>query len=394
MVWLTREEEEILKGAKGEGLAEALEAVVKVAEVLGAPRLIKVVSAHISGISYRNLGVEGIEYLEELAEKGLRFAVPTTINPAGFDMERYGEMRVGVREYELQMRALKALAKMGAQATLSCTPYLIYPPRFGDHLAWAESSAVLYANSVLGARSNREGGPFSVLEALVGRAPYVGLHTDEARKPSVVLDLGRIRDFVEAGRSYSALGYLVGKVVRRGVPALHDPPAGLKEPGNLRLFLSAVGASSSIGMVLIEGVSPEFTLSEGLERIEPEVSDLTEILESWRCEDFDAAVLGCPHLSPDELLDLANRLKGRTLRKPLFVFTSRWSAVVARAAVEKLRSMGVRVYSDTCMVVGNLSALGVHRCATDSAKAAYYLSSQGYKVALMPREALLEYVAG
>lgn len=393
MVWLTREEEEILKGAKGEGLAEALEAVVKVAEILGAQRLTEIVSAHISGVSYRNLGTEGVEYLEELAEKGLRFAVPTTINPAGFDVERYDEMGVGLEERELQMRVLKALNAMGAEITLSCAPYLIRPPRFGDHLAWAESSAVLYANSVIGARTNREGGPFSVLEALVGKAPYVGLHTDEFRKPNIVIVLKSIKDFVERSRNYSALGYLVGKAVGNGVPALLNPPEGLKQQSNLKLFLAAVGASSSIGMVLIEGVSPEFAPVKGLEKIELEEKDMMEILEKWRSEDVDAVVLGCPHLSPEELLNLAKKLEGKTLRKLLFVFTSRWSSEKARAAVERLRKMGVRVYSDTCMVVGNLSALGVRRCATDSAKAAYYLSSQGYEVMLMPRELLLEFVS-
>lgn len=383
----------MLKGEMGAELAEALEAVVKVAEIVGAPRLVKIASAHISGVSYRNLGAEGVEFLEELARKGLRFAVPTTVNPAGFDLELSGEMGVKREELELQLRALNALSSMGADITLSCTPYLLRPPKFGEHLAWAESNAVLYANSVVGARTNREGGPFSVLEALVGRAPYVGLHTDEGRKPSVVVDLSRIKRSVEQQGTYGVLGYLVGETVVRGVPAVSNPPQGLRMPGNLRLFLAAVGASSSIGLVLIEGVSPEFAEPTNLETIRPEERDLRNILERWSSEDFDYIVLGCPHLSAEELNELAQRLEGKTLKKPLYVFTSRWSANRALNAVEKLRRAGAKVFCDTCMVVGNLAALGIHSCATDSAKAAFYLSNQGYEVALLPRDVLLHLAA-
>lgn len=386
---LTREEEEVLAGARGEGPALAMEAVVKVAEVLGAPRLVKVASAHISGVSYRNLGEEGAEFLEELASTGVKFAVPTTVNPCGFDLDAYRSMGVGDEEYELQMRIVRALASMGARVTFSCTPYLISPPKRGEHLAWAESNAVLYANSVIGARTNREGGPLSVAEAIVGRAPYVGLHTDEGREPTVIVDAGGVRSLVEEAGLFSALGYLVGRKVKVGVPCLVNGPRGLSHPGNLRLFLAAVGASSSIGMVLIEGVSPEYRPVKGLEVIPLEEAELREVVGMWSGESFDAVVLGCPHLSPGELAWLASRLRGRRVRKRLLVFTSRWSAARAAEAVEALRRSGAEVYMDTCMVVGNLSALGVRACATDSAKAAYYLSNQGYKVALAPRDALL-----
>ena len=390
MVYLSREEVEILNGERGEGSALAMKAVVKVAEVLRAPKLVKVSSAHISGVSYKNLGEEGAEFLEELASKGVRFSVPTTVNPAGFDLEAYGEMRVGVEEYELQMRIVRALTLMGARVTLSCTPYLINPPSFGEHLAWAESNAVLYANSVIGARTNREGGPLSVLEAIVGRAPYVGLHTDEGRAPTILVDSSRVRDFVERTGAFSALGYLVGAESKVGVPLLVNGPRNLGIPENLRLFLAAVGASSSIGMVLVEGVSPEFKRAEGLEQITLEEGDLRSVLERWSSEDYDAVVLGCPHLSPGELAELASRLKGSKVRKRVLVFTSRWSAARAAEAIAALKSSGVEVYMDTCMVVGNLSALGVRKCATDSAKAAYYLSNQGYQVLLAPRDALLK----
>jgi len=392
MVQLVPEERKMLSGSLGEGVALAMETVVKVAEVLGAPKLVKISSAHISGVSYRNLGEEGVEFLEELAAKGARFSVPTTVNPAGFDLEAHSEMGVGEEEYELQMRIVRALVSMGARVTLSCTPYLISPPSFGEHLAWAESNAVLYANSVVGARTNREGGPLSVLEAIVGRAPYVGLHADEGRAPTVVVNASGVKSFVEETGAVSALGYLLGAEVKRGVPLLANAPRNIAHPGNLRLFLAAVGAASSIGMVLIENVSPEFRRVEGLEEIPLEEGELEGVLERWSGEEFDAVVLGCPHLSPGELAELASRMKGRRVKRQVLVFTSRWAASRAADAVAALKGNGVKVYADTCMVVGNLSALGIRRCATDSAKAAYYLSNQGYEVVLAPRDSLLKAV--
>lgn len=392
MVRLTPEEKEMLSGSLGEGVALAMEAVTGVAEVLGAPRLVRISSAHISGVSYRNLGEEGAEFLEELAAKGAKFSVPTTVNPAGFDLEASGKMGVSEDERELQMRIIRALALMGARITLCCTPYLISSPSFGEHLAWAESNAVLYANSVIGARTNREGAPLSVLEAIVGRAPYVGLHLDEERNPTVIVDASGVKSFVERTGAVSALGYLLGAKVKVGVPMLVNAPRNLAHPSSLRQFLAAVGAASSIGMVLIEGVSPEFRRVEGLEELRLEEGELEEILEMWSGEEFDAVALGCPHLSPGELAKLASRLRGGKLKKRVLAFTSRWAVSRAADAVAALRRSGVEVYVDTCMVVGNLSALGIRKCATDSAKAAYYLSNQGYKVILAPRDRLLEMV--
>lgn len=387
---LTEEERRLLEGDAGEGVAEAMEVVVRVAEALGAEKLVKVERAHVSGISYRNLGEEGVEFLEEMARKGLCFSVPTTVNPAGMDMRNWRKMGVDEQEYEAQARVLRALKAMGAQITLSCTPYLFTPLSYGEHVAWSESSAVLYANSVLGARTNREGGPLALFEAVVGRAPYAGLRTDEGRAPTIAVDLSPVKPLVEEGGYYSALGYLLGNTVRTGVPLLFNVPKGLREPCNLKLFLAAVGASSSIGLVLIESLSPEYRPVEDLEVTALEPHQLVEVTERWGEADVDAVVLGCPHLSPQELEDVYERLKGRELRRRAIVFTSRWAVSRAPRTVEGLKEEGVEVYADTCMVVSDLRRMGVESCATDSAKAAYYLTNQGYRVWLAPRETLLE----
>ncbi len=389
MVELTKDEERILNGERGEWLAKAMQTIVKVAEALEAERLVEISGAHISGISYKNLGLEGVDFIEEMAGSGLRFTVPTTLNPAGFDIANYRDMGVSDEVYTLQLRVIKAFECMGARAMLTCTPYLYSPPRFGEHLAWAESNAVLYANSVLGARTNREGGPLALMEAVVGRAPCTGLHLKEERLPTISVDLGEVKREVERKGYYSVLGYVVGDLVGSGVPVVLNPPAGLREPKLQRLFLSAVGASSSVGLLLIEGVSPEFKQPRGVEVIRLGVEDLREAVDRWNAEETDAIVLGCPHLSPSELAEVCARVKGRRVKRRVILFTSRSCVSKVPWVLRKLRESGVEVYTDTCMVVCDLRRMGILSCSTDSAKAAYYLSSQGYAVSLAPREVLM-----
>jgi len=395
-MYLTREEERALAGELGEAAAVAMRVVVKVGEALGAERLVRIKSAHISGVSYRNLGQEGLEFLEELAAMGARFAVPATLNPGGMDLRLWREMGVREEEYRVQARIVKALIGMGAEPSLTCTPYLFSDVGMGDHLAWAESNAVLYANSVIGARTNREGGPFSVFEAIAGRAPFAGLHTDEGREPTAVVELGGVRELVDGEGLYSLLGYVVGREVGTGVPLIVDPPAGLRDTGNLKLFLAAMGASSSVGLALIEGISPEFKPPAGdVERVPVDEGLLREERERWESEQFDAVVVGCPHLSMEEVGEIHVFLRGRSLRARLMLFTSRRVVEEASGIVDSLRRMGVEVFADTCMVVGNLEAMGVKSCVTDSAKAAFYLSSRGFRVAVKPRgEALRLAVSG
>ncbi|RLE70036.1 MAG: hypothetical protein DRJ43_02875 [Thermoprotei archaeon] len=392
-MFLTKEEERILDGEMGEELARIMRIIVKVGEVLEAEKLVKVSRAHVSGVSYRNLGEEGVRFIEELAGTGVRFSIKTSVNPAGMDLENWREMGVKEECFLMQMRVIRALRAMGAEVTLTCTPYLYQDISYGEHLAWAESNAVLYANSVLGARTNREGGPLSLFEAIVGKAPYVGLHTEEGRTPTVVVDLASVREVVEERGLYSALGYLIGREVKVGVPLIKEGPRPLSSRENLKLFLAAIGASSSIGLALIEGISPEYREPrESLEEISIEPSQIEEVLENWSSESFDAVVIGCPHLSANELMRISMKLEcGRVCRR-LILFTSRAAISSAYKWVNRLRDSGVEVYADTCMVVSDLRGMGVKSCATDSAKAAYYLSGQGYRVLLAPRESLLRSV--
>ncbi|RLE76914.1 MAG: hypothetical protein DRJ44_03245 [Thermoprotei archaeon] len=395
-MFLSREEELMLDGEFGEAVELAARVVVKVAEVLGASRLMPIKSAHISGISYKNIGDAGLEFLKELTEKNAHFRVPTTINPAGFDFNKWQKMKIDDKFFIKQCEIVNSFSKMGARITLSCIPYTFNKPAFGDHIAWSESNAVLYANSIIGARTNREGGPLAIFEAIIGRAPYMGLHLTVNRQPNIYVDFTEV---VKVGFSPSLLGYTLGVLVKNGVPFV-KPTSFLTNIEDIKLFLAAVGASSSIAMVLLDKYSPEAKLNrcklETLEKITVSISDVEMSKEkiSKALDNIDAFLIGCPHLSCDEIRKIYLFLENRRIIRRLILFTSRDIIEKNKSMLERLEKSGVEIYADTCMVVSEIANLGLKNVAVDSAKAAYYLTSQGYNVSLLNRKDILESVSG
>ncbi len=384
MVELTKEEEEILDGSLGEALAEAMKVVVKVGEALEAEKLVPISHAHVSGISYKNIGEAGLDFLSSLAEMGAKVMVPSTINPAVMDVEKWREMGVTENVAEKQRAILNALKSMGFKLTLTCTPYLYERVKRGSQVAWAESNAVLYGNSVCGLMTNREGGPLALMEALVGRAPYTGYRLKERRKPDFVLDVCSIRDKIRDKFLYPALGYYLGLSASEYTPAIRGlRPEDLTNE-KLKAMLAAAGASGSLTFVHIEGLAPQVP-AESVQVERPNISDLLSCLPAPFSDEGDV-LMGCPHLSPSELAWLAEIVSkyGKPKRR-VIVFSARQSLRYASHAIRLLRSMGIEVYFDTCMVVADLHAMGVSECTVDSAKAAYYLASQGYDVRLFSR---------
>ncbi len=376
---LTREEEAILAGSMGDGYAKAMKVVVKVAEALEAPRLIRIEHAHISGISYKNIGESGLKFLESLAESGAKASVPATINPAGMDLEKWRRMGISEEFALKQLRVIRALTKLGLKPTLTCTPYLYEKIPRRAQVAWAESNAVLYANSICELYTNREGGPLALMEAIVGRAPYVDYRIDENRKPTVIVDLRSLKRDIRQRSLYAAVGYFIGRMVKEGVPLLLGLPPDMTL-AETKLMLAAIGTSGSLTMVRL-GDS-----DSGLPRVR--VSNLQDIFAELPAALSDEGVvaLGCPHLSPGELSRLANLASkyGKPKRR-VIVFTARAAKRYAPKALEILVRQGFEVYYDTCMVVADLKAMGVDEVLVDSAKAAYYLSTQGFNVGLFLR---------
>ncbi len=329
-MYLSKEEEKMLE-SENETVAKSMEIIVALAKIFGAEKLIKVSSVHISGVSYQNIGDEGLEWLESLNSK---VVVKTTVNPAGMDTVRWKEMGIDKDFYEKQMRILRAIEKIGAELILTCTPYYLNRPKFGDHLAWAESSAVVYANSLIGARTNRESGISAIASAITGRTPYYGLHITENRAPTIV---------VKIKGDISAAGYMLGFQLEREIPyCVFDRSVSEAE---LKLFGAALAATGNVTMFHAEGITPEWKLFEKpKERIEIYGK------VSRDCEP-DLIALGCPHLSKNELETILKLVKGRKVKKEVWLFTSRKVFDESREVVEKLEKLGIKVFCDTCMVV-------------------------------------------
>ncbi len=395
-MYLTREEEKILDGERGEAASLALRVVVKVGEALGAERLIPIVHAHVSGISYNNIGEPGLRLIERLAGMGAKASVYATVNPIGMDSDNWQAMGIDRGFAEKQLRALRALRTMGFELALTCTPYYLRRPRLGEHLAWGESSAVAYANTVYGAKTNREGGPLALMAAIVGRTYLAGMHLEENRRPSLLVDVSGagISDSTSAG----LLGGLLGELAGEGVPYISGVPSWREDW--VKELCAAAGALGSLAMCLIEGVSPEAARYgrelPGLEKVEVGRAELLSVKERLSGgEEPDLLYLGCPHASLEELAMLAKLLEGRgKVRREFWVGVSRgiFLKALEHGLVEKLQNHGVKVWRDTCPVVAPLGGRGFKVVATNSVKAAFYLPRMhGVKAIVAGIEEMVEY---
>src|SRR5512137_1837083 len=211
---LDPDDERILAGEQGETRQKMLELLLALGKVFGAERLVGIRSAQVSGASYKTIREYGLAWLDSL---DARAVVPAVLNPIGMPRGRWEEMGVDPAFAQNQQAVIKAYERLGIALECTCTPYYLRETALGDHLAWSESSAVSYANSVIGARTNREGGPGALAAALVGKTPCYGLHLAENRKPQVVIAL---KDDTAnwSNADYGALGYHAGKLVGNRIP--------------------------------------------------------------------------------------------------------------------------------------------------------------------------------
>ncbi len=394
---LTREEERILAGEEGEARRLALSVIVKVGEALGAERLIPIKHAHVSGASYSTVGEAGRRFIEDLARMGARFSVPTTVNPVGYDTEDPGSIPYTrlTREYiRGQKSILDSFKSMGADLILTCTPYYTIIPKNlglapGTHVAWGESSAVVYGNSFLGIRTNREGGPLALMAAIVGRTYYHGLHTPEGRKPVVEI-------IVESGPLDEAEAGILGEAIVEYTPHGRVPLVRARiatEPG-LRELAAAVGTAGDLGMIHLDGVTPEEADTSYIqERITLSRRELEERMERAAPDERpDIVYIGCPHAGINDLELLARELRrlGRP-RSRVVVSTSRhvYMEAMGRGLIAKLKEYGVEFVRDSCLIVSPFRSSNVH-VATNSYKAYFYLNKKGVKTSLAPIPRLLE----
>ena len=380
-MYLTREEEKMYSGEYGPAVEKSMEILVALGDIYGADGMVEIVSAQISGVSYKTIGDAGLEYLEDLAGEGAQVVVPSTLNPAGVDLDQWKELGFPAEFTKKQLLIVEAYRKMGISTTCTCTPYLVgNVPPLGSHIAWSESSAVCYGNSVLGARTNREGGPGALSAAICGRTPNYGYHLDDGRVPHLLVEVETPLN----GADYGALGYLVGKAVGNGIPYFKLVDEQQKKPqvNQLKALGAALASSGAVALFHMENTTPEspeaMPHTKNLEKLtvtREDVDDTRGKLSTSQKPDL--VCLGCPHASLEEIKEVALKLDGKKLANQLWVCTS----ISVKAASDRMgytriiEEAGGHVVCDTCMVVAPIEDMGFKVIGVDSAKAANYVPS-------------------
>ena len=366
----------MLDGEDGEIVQRLMRLLVRLGQIYEADQMLEITSAQISGVSYKSLGDPGLLFLEDIANAGVQIhpKVLAYANPAGMDLEDWEKMGVPRDFATKQIRIINAFRSMGVIPSTTCTPYLAGNlPCFGQHIAWAESSAVSFANSVIGARTNREGGPSALAAAICGCTPNHGLHLDANRTPTMLVQV----DFSPRSRAdFGALGYAVGERVKDGIPYFRGiQTAGLDD---FKALGAAMAASGAIALYHVEGLTPEAHLCHpnGLDSFCVDSEALVRVYEKLNTTtEPERIVLGCPHASLGEIQEIAHKLEGKRLGKPLIICTSRTVKQIATEAglTEIIRRAGGSVVADTCMVVAPIEKMGFNATAVNSGKAANYL---------------------
>jgi len=378
-MFLTKDQEEMLSGMKGEAIAKSMELVVKIGDVYNAEQLIPITTAQVAGVSYLTVGEAIFSFFELLSKDAVKVKVPTWLNPAGMDMEKWREMEISEDFAEKQFRIVKFYEGLGIKPTLTCAPYLIgHAPSYGDHLAWSESSAVSMANSFYGARTNREGAPSSLASAITGLTANYGLHITENRNPKILVD---VRTNLESFSDYSALGYWYGKKFHGLIPYFANIQS--LNINEAKMLAAALAASGSVALYHAKDLTPE-SKSIDIENVEEKIefteSNKKEIYHHFNqiSEGADLVAIGCPHASYEDIKLISTTLQSRQMKKGIefWIFTSsKTKTVIATdSLLTNLESRGIKVYTDTCMVVSPSVCENFRNIITNSTKAAHYLS--------------------
>jgi len=368
----------MLNGELGNAVKKSMEILVALGEIYGADRLIDVISVQVAGVSYDNLGDAGLEFLDNLAKDG-KVRVLTTLNPAGMDLENWQNLGISKDFADKQIKVIEAFRKMDIITTCTCTPYLIGNlPHFGEHIAWSESSAVAFANSVLGARTNREGGPSALAAALTGKTPNYGMHLDENRQAQVTVE---VKGKLQTTSDFGALGYVIGNKIKNKIPFI----IGIKQADieQLKSFSASIATYGGTALFHIKGITPNKT-KKPKEKITITKEDIASALNALNDEssEVDFVCLGCPHASIKELKKIANILKSKKVKTETWIATARPTKKIAdiMGYTKMIEDSGAKFACDTCMVVAPLKGR-FKSLATDSAKACFYgRSKNNFKV--------------
>lgn len=390
-MFLTDEETKMLNGDRGPAVRKAMEILVALGESFGAEHLIPVNNVHMAGSSVLVAEEAGTRFVEDIRKQGGKFVTRVTTNPTAVDPSQWREIGIPESDSTLQVRLTGAYAGMGANACNTCIPYLVgNMPRFGEHMAWGESSAVVFANSVCGARTNREGGPSALATALTGRTPAYGFHLKENRYGSFLINVETpMRDMTD----YGTLGYFAGKIAGQDTPVFVGLPTN-PTLEDLKALSAALAASGAVSMFHAVGVTPEAPTMDAAFGGRAPAKVLTYgVEERTQCENalnkepsdhVDWILVGCPNASVQEMREVAEALEGKKVHKDVSLWVTTAGAMYAMAEqmgyVETIKKAGGVVVRETCPFLARSRVIapnkGYKTLTTNSAKMAFYAPGQ------------------
>jgi predicted aconitase len=364
---LTKSEEKILAGSKGEVYASAYRVLSAIGQATEAEKLVPIEWAHISGVNYNTIGDTGVDFLQEVAN-GVRFRVRTTINPMGYDRSKPNTLSQNF--LSKQMQIVESYKKMGATQSFSCTPYEIFKlPKKGTSVSFAESSAAVFSNSFLGLMTNKESALSALASAITGKSPYSDLRIEKSRTPRVAIKCRGIA--INTETDYGLLGYIAGKIANDSCIAFSDLKSRM-EMMPAKAIASGLGTSGSCGMFTSGNVPKSESVAIG----EEEMCKATDELSTD--EDGDLIMFGSPQLGLSELTYLHDLIAGRKFDRRCIIFCSRYIHDQARkiGLASKVESSGAEFMCDSCMCLSPLITRdNTDSIITNSVKGAYYMKS-------------------
>ncbi len=389
---LSSRETALIEGEAGPAARLAMRVVVRMGEILGAGELVEITSSHIDGCLYHGDG--GVEFAERLVDFGGAVSVPSTLNVGALDLLNPARVRAQGHRRKMALRLMRAYEALGCRPTWTCAPYQAgHRPSPGEHVAWGESNAVCFANSVLGARTNRYGDFMDICCAVAGRAPRTGLHLDDQRRATMVVDTDAVDpELKRRDVFYPVLGTWLGATVDDRVAVIAGLPGSVTED-QLKAMGAAAASSGAVGLFHVEGVTPEAPdLRAALGGAAPqaviapgrnELRAARDALSTTAAGRIDAVAVGSPHFSLGEFARLDALLPAAPFQVPFYVCTGRSEYLQLEAAgrLRRFEDAGVEIVVDTCVVVTPILPPKDGVLMTNSGKFAHYTpANTGYGV--------------
>ncbi|MER9017318.1 aconitase X [Mesorhizobium sp. M0898] len=381
---LTAGDQSMLHGEQGSAAAAAMTILVAFSKAVGARKLLDIAGAHIDGCLYH--GQASLDFVERLIEGGGRVRVPTTLNVGSFDLIHPGLVKIPVSQETPARRLMKAHLELGCQATFTCAPYQTrFRPRFGEQIAWGESNAIVFANSVIGARTNRYGDFIDLCCAMTGRAPAWGLHLSENRRGQVLFELTDAA-FEPSDALFVGVGLIIGQRAGDRIPVISGLPQP-RDEDQLKALGAAAATTGAVALFHAVGITPEAkTPDEALHGLAPEekirisradihhaLARLSSVPDGVQ---LAAVSLGTPHFSHEEWMRLLPLLRevGPGKGVPIYVNTGR--ATLTRlqdeGALAGMEAFGLVPVTDTCTYVTSILERLDGVVMTNSGKWAHY----------------------